>query len=91
MSFIGFQSTIPSALEDSRILRFDIAVLNGILDLGMNVPIIFTTQDDSAQGNAYFIPSIVYYTLILSSLAIAKSYTIIAIDTTGIIEGFYTI
>ncbi len=55
VSFIGFQSTAPSASENSGTLRFNIAVLNGTLRLGMNVPVIFTTQDNSAQGNLNYI------------------------------------
>ena len=48
MTVIGFQNTNLNTSEDSEVLRFDIAVLHGIL--GINVSINFTTNDSSAQG-----------------------------------------
>ena len=53
MTIIGFQNTILNASEDNRRLRFDIAVLYGILRV--NVSINFTTNDSSAQGISFLI------------------------------------
>ena len=65
MLIIGFQSTTLEALEDSGQLRFDIAVLRGILSPRINVPVTFTTQDISAQGDLNSIPE--YCSCILNS------------------------
>ena len=57
---VGFVATYYTASEDDGFVIITVAVLQGTIELGDTVSLVFTTQENNASGEHYILYLIIF-------------------------------